>query len=119
VASPRADTVEEATFFADRLTENRLPVAALIVNRMHPRFGDGTAEADRARATTLADSELGALYANLADFRQMADGEERHLAGLAARVSPAPVVRVPFLAHDVHDLASLDEVAGHLFSDSD
>lgn len=115
VASPRADTVEEATFFADRLADNRLPVSALIVNRMHPRFGEGTSEADRARAETLAGTDLGGLYTNLADFRQMAEGEEGHLAGLASRVSPAPVVRVPFLAHDVHDLSSLDEVAGHLF----
>ena len=118
VASPRADTVEEATFFADRLAESELPVSALIVNRMHPRFGEGRSEADRARAETLAGTDLGGLFANLADFRQMAEGEERHLAGLTARVAPAPVVRVPFLAHDVHDLASLDEVASHLFGGS-
>jgi hypothetical protein len=34
---------------------------------------------------------------------------------LAGRVAPAPVVRVPFLTTDVHDLDGLDEIAGHLF----
>jgi anion-transporting ArsA/GET3 family ATPase len=114
VASPRADTVAEARWFADRLRSWSITVDALIVNRMHPRFGEGSPEADRARAETLAGTPLGDLYANLADFRTIADGEEAHLAGLTAQVAPAPVVRVPFLAEDVHDLTSLAEVASHL-----
>ena len=72
---------------------------------LHPRFGDGPVP-DRATP----------LHANLADFRTMADGEARHLAELAARVAPAPVVRVPFLAHDVHDLDTLAEGGAHLFA---
>ena len=115
VASPRRDTVEEATFFADKLVSNGLSVAGLVVNRMHPTFGPPTPGADRARAATLAGTALGTLYANLADLRDMAEGEERHLQGLAQTVAPAPVVRVPFLAEDVHDLRTLDVVAEHLF----
>jgi anion-transporting ArsA/GET3 family ATPase len=115
VASPRADTVDEAAYFARKLAQTHLPVEALIVNRMHPRFGAGRAEADRARADTLAGTTIGALYANLADFRQMADEEEGELAGLAEQVAPAPVVRVPFLADDVHDLGTLAEIGSHLF----
>ena len=115
VASPRRDTVEEAAFFAHKLAESSLPVEALIVNRMHPRFGTGLAEADRARAVTFAGTDLGDIYAALADFREMADAEETHLRGLAAQVAPAPVVRVPFLADDVHDLETLALVGSHLF----
>ena len=44
----------------------------------------------------------------------MASREEEHLAGLADAVAPAPVVRVPFLPTDVHDLDGLAEVAGHM-----
>jgi anion-transporting ArsA/GET3 family ATPase len=115
VASPRRDTVAEADFFATRLAEAGIEVRALIVNRMHPRFGDGLAEATRERAQTLRGTELGELYANLADFRLVASREEEHLAGLAERVAPAPVLRVPFLRTDVHDLDGLSEVAAHLF----
>ena len=115
VASPRADTVDEAAFFARKLAGTHLPVAALVVNRMHPRFGDGRGEADRARAVTLAGTPLGALYANLADFREMADEEDTHLRGLADQVAPAPVVKVPFLADDVHDLGTLAQIGTYLF----
>ena len=38
VTSPRRDTIEEARFFARRLAERRSPPAAVIVNRLHPRF---------------------------------------------------------------------------------
>jgi anion-transporting ArsA/GET3 family ATPase len=116
VASPRRDTVDEADFFARRLGEAGISVRALIVNRMHPRFGDGLAEATRERARTLEGSELGGLYSNLADFRLVASREEEHLAGLAERVAPAPVLRVPFLQSDVHDLDGLSEVGSHLFA---
>jgi anion-transporting ArsA/GET3 family ATPase len=114
VASPRRDTIEEARFFADRLAEADIAVRALIVNRMHPRFGDGLAEATRERAATLADTDIGGLYENLADFQLVASREEEHLAGLAEAVAPAPVVRVPFLSTDVHDLDGLSELATHI-----
>jgi len=114
VASPRRDTIEEATYFAERLAEADISVRALIVNRMHPRFGDGLAEATRERAATLAGTDLGGLYRNLADFQLVASREDEHLAGLADAVAPAPVVRVPFLSTDVHDLDGLTELATHI-----
>src|SRR5947199_1565016 len=104
VASPRRDAITEAMFFAARLRASHIRIETLIVNRMHPRFGDGNAEADRARAQTLAATDLGSMYQNLAEFRSLADGEEAHVVALIERVAPAPVVRVPFLADDVHDL---------------
>jgi anion-transporting ArsA/GET3 family ATPase len=115
VASPRADTVAEASYFADRLEASALPVAALVVNRVHPRFGKGLGPAARKRARALGGTPLAGLAQNLADFRSMADGEERHLVDLAERVAPAPVARVPFLPHDVHDLDTLAEVGTYLF----
>ena len=115
VASPRQDTVAEAAWFAERLRSSHLPVEALVVNRVHPRFGEGGPEGAQARAETLAGTALGGLYENLADFRTMAEGEEAHLVGLSAAVEPAPVLRVPFLADDVHDVDTLEQVAGHLF----
>jgi anion-transporting ArsA/GET3 family ATPase len=114
VASPRRDTIEEARFFAAKLGEADIAVRALIVNRMHPAFGDGLAEATAERARTLEGTDLGGLYRNLAEFQLVASREEEHLAGLAAAVAPAPVVRVPFLPTDVHDLDGLSEVATHL-----
>jgi anion-transporting ArsA/GET3 family ATPase len=115
VASPRRDTVEEAHFFAAKLAEADIPVEALIVNRMHPRFTDSLPEAARERARTLAGTDLGGLYDNLADFAMVAGREEDHLVGLADEIAPAPVLRVPFLRTDVHDLDGLAEISSHLF----
>jgi anion-transporting ArsA/GET3 family ATPase len=118
VASPKRDTVEEAHFFAEKLGEADIPVEALIINRMHPRFTDQLPEALRERARTLEGTDLGGLYRNLADFALVAGREEDHLVGLAEQVAPAPVVRVPFLRSDVHDLTGLGEIADELFPDA-
>jgi len=118
VASPRRDTVAEARYFAERLAEADIPVAALVVNRVHPHFTDQLPEAMRERARTLDGHDIGGLYANLADFALIAAREEAHLVGLAEQVAPAPVARVPLLRSDVHDLDGLTEIAGHLFPDA-
>ena len=66
---------------------------------------------------TFDGTDLGGLFANLADFGLVARREEEHLVDLAARVEPAPVVRVPFLRSDVHDVAGLEELAAHMVPD--
>ena len=133
VASPRRDTVEEAHFFAERLGEAGIAVRGLVVNRVHPAFGLGadggrgggddgpgaitamSAAGAARRAETLAGTAIGGLYRNLAEFQAVASREHAHLAGLAEAVAPAPVVWVPFLRSDVHDIAGLGEVAGYVF----
>jgi len=117
VASPRRDTLEEAVFFADALRDADIEISALIVNRMHPRFGPGPAEAAGERAERLAGTAIGDHFANLADFQLIAGREERHLDDLVGKVGDATVVRVPFLRSDVHDLAGLDELATHVMGD--
>jgi hypothetical protein len=107
--------MEEASFFAAKLAENDVDIAALIVNRMHPTFGEGSAHAAREEAEKFEGTPLGSLWANLADFRQVAERERAALAGLADQVAPAPVVTVPFLPTDVHDLQGLAAIATHLF----
>jgi len=119
VASPRRDSVSEAAYFAEKLAEADLHVRSLVVNRMHPRFGEGLGEAARARAETLEGTDLGGLYVNLADFQLVASREDEHVAALAQRLAPAPMVRVPFLRSDVHDLEGLDRLSDHLLADGD
>ena len=125
VTSPRRDAVEEATFFAERLAEDARAIAALVVNRVHPDFGGADPTGLRATATALAAAtdaatdtaarRLGIAYENLADFRAVAILEREHLAGLRGRT--ADTVYVPYLAHDVHDFATLREV-GTLLTDA-
>ena len=56
VTSPRRDAIEEARFFAERIGDHDLSVDALIVNRVHPRFGEEIAVGLRARPTRCASS---------------------------------------------------------------
>jgi anion-transporting ArsA/GET3 family ATPase len=118
VAAPRADTVGEALHFAGRLTDQGLAVRALVVNRMHPDFGGLSPDEARRQANAAGGPgvPLGALWSNLADFRAVAAREEETVSVLAARVAPAPVVRVPLLSDDVHDLSGLRLVAEQLFA---
>ncbi len=132
VTSPSRDAVEEARFFARRLGETDLAVHALIVNRIHPRFGDEKPEGLRARAVTLqasaaehtgdtaaAAARLAALYTNLADFQEIAERERAHMEGVRERIGSAAVAYVPFIARDVHDFDSLHEVGTLLFAAAD
>lgn len=130
VASPKADTVAEAGYFAQRLRDTGIEVRALIINRMQPSFGgpvgsDGalstgaaSPEALRERARSLSATALADHYTCLADARALARGEEENLRGLASSVEPAPVVRVPVLPFEVSDLDSLAALGSVLFEES-
>jgi anion-transporting ArsA/GET3 family ATPase len=109
VSAPRQDRIEEAAWLSSRLAERKIAPAALVVNRAHPTFDVSAVDA-RAEADRTADPQ----WINLAELAEIAASEELLIEPLAASVSPAPVVRVPLLVRDVHDLRGLDDVAGHL-----
>lgn len=116
VTAPQHETITEAAWFADQLRDQGFAVAGTIVNRMHPRFGAGTAaEASRKAATAAEGSDAAALWANLAELRTIAEAERAALAPLVDRVGDATLVEIPLLPTDVHDLAALDHLATHLF----
>jgi anion-transporting ArsA/GET3 family ATPase len=120
VTSPRRDAMEEAQFFARQLVRTGQKIDALIVNRVHPSFGDESPPGLRAAAAELRRSNddqpsdparrLATLYENLADFREIAELERAHVEGVQARVGAAAVVYVPYLARDVYDFSALREI---------
>jgi anion-transporting ArsA/GET3 family ATPase len=116
VAAPRRDAVDEALYFAKRLQESDISVEALIVNRLHPRFGPVPSVLTTPAAAAASEAEpLVSLLDNLRHFDGIAQREERYLQSLAERIAPAPVARVPFLAGDVHDLEGLNDIGRYLF----
>src|SRR5690606_9666927 len=89
VASPRHDTVTEAAWFAEQLDRQGLSVSAAIVNRMQPTYGGWTAdEAARAASDARADgeSELAALWQNVAEMAALADAERQAVDPLRRHV---------------------------------
>jgi anion-transporting ArsA/GET3 family ATPase len=121
VSTPRRDAVTEATWFADQLTEQGFSVAATVVNRTHPRFGDGSAADATRRAETAAargDDDLAMVWANLSELRTIAATEREQLGPLVERVGLAGIVEVPLLPSDVHDVTALEILGTHLFHES-
>jgi anion-transporting ArsA/GET3 family ATPase len=120
VAAPRRDAIDEAMYFAGRLQESDIEVQALVVNRLHPRFGPVPSVLTTADETVVSAevAPLLALVKNLRDLEGIAEREERYLKSLTRQVAPAPVVRVPLLDDDVHDLGGLHKVGHHLLADA-
>jgi anion-transporting ArsA/GET3 family ATPase len=119
VATPAPDALREASFFVDRLSDEQMPLAGLVLNRSHSSFGGPL---NRARAEAAADV-LGTEKADVPGARMAA----AILRGYAERVRQAeaerrlvarfhrthPAVRfaeVPALPTDVHDLDGLRAV---------
>lgn len=114
VASPRHDTIEEATFFVGRLARSSLDVAGIVVNRLQPTFGTFDSAAATARAAEADDPALAALWDNLALLARQAEQEAVTIAPLLAAAPDAPVARVPLRSTDVHDLAGIAAIAADL-----
>jgi anion-transporting ArsA/GET3 family ATPase len=125
IATPEPDALREASYFVERLDEERMPLAGLILNRVHiagisplsaarslaaaetleamPNEGVATASST-SHSVTAAALRLHAERMNLAT-------RERRVAGSFMSTHPAvPVIEVPALPEDVHDLAGLRRV---------
>ncbi len=114
VASPRADTIDEAQYFATRLQRSSLTVGAVVVNRCTPTFGEPPAKRPRAAAQA-------ALHDNLVALRATAETERAHAAELlAGEALPAGVhtTFVPTLPGDVHTMEALAAIRFLLFPPS-
>ncbi|MGJ6963622.1 ArsA family ATPase [Streptosporangium sp. G11] len=120
VASPERDAMREASYFVERLAEERMPLAGLVVNRVHR---SPASMLSGARSTAAAEDlesrgehELTSAVLRLhAGRMQLAAREQREEEHFVSAHPTVPVARVPAMAEDVHDLEGLREV-GHLLA---
>jgi anion-transporting ArsA/GET3 family ATPase len=110
VAAPRRDAVAEARFFAEHLSASSLPLEAIVVNLVTPKWGPVPVLA------APAPEPLAELVTNLADLERTAEGEVRHITRLVQGFPDAMVLQIPQLDVDVHDLVGLGEVGRFLVS---
>jgi anion-transporting ArsA/GET3 family ATPase len=120
VAAPERDALREASYFVDRLDEERMPLAGVVVNRIQrtaaPTLSasraraaaEQLAEADDPSATSATTSGLLRLHAAIAEA---ADRQEALARRFTAGHPGIPVVEVPAAAQDIHDLEGLRAVA--------
>ena len=122
VAAPEPDALREAAYFVERLTEDRMPLAGLVVNRAGPApEGDLSAEEAMAAAGRLrADGDDAPVTAGLlrlhADQTRLVEREARLRAGFASAHPQVATTVVPALATDVHDLDGLRRIGELLAS---
>ncbi|GEP33409.1 anion transporter [Nocardioides szechwanensis] len=115
VAAPEPDALREAAYFVERLSEDRMPLAGLIVNRASPAPA-GTLSADEAMAAAerLRKRDPESLTAGLlrlhADQTRMVEREARLRERFATAHPQVATAVVPALAGDVHDLEGLRRI---------
>jgi anion-transporting ArsA/GET3 family ATPase len=125
VSAAEPDALREASFFVDRLSEERMPLAGLILNRTHPMFcslpveraidgaetlENGTEAADTAGANGLAKAVLQIH----ADRGSTSKREIRLLSRFTGANPHVAIVGVPSLPFDVSDLEALRAIADQM-----
>jgi anion-transporting ArsA/GET3 family ATPase len=117
VTSPQRDSIDEAIFFRRRLREGRIPFGGAIVNRVIDQEllgGDADIEGDVA---ALLGDKLGRKVArNFEDYRELAVRDHESIERLRHEVGRDPVVLIPHLDDDVHDIDGLRAMNAHLFA---
>ncbi|HEX8630539.1 MAG TPA: ArsA-related P-loop ATPase [Catenuloplanes sp.] len=119
VAAPEPDAVREAAYFAERLRQERMPLAGLVLNRVHRPVLDGLPAGRSLAAATVLDAAgdqqvtADALRVHAALVEQ-ADRERMVAARFTGAFPTVPAVEVTAQPADVHDVDGLRTIGGAL-----
>jgi anion-transporting ArsA/GET3 family ATPase len=112
VTAPRLDAIEDAIFFHDQLHERGMPFGGVVVNRYHDlRGGDRGLDVAEALGPDLIEK----VEANFRDYEVLARRDRSNLSRLTKRLDGEPVLVVPELDDDVHDLDGLARMVEYLY----
>lgn len=120
ISTPEPDALREASYFVSRLDSDVMPLAGLVLNRVHATGADGlTAERSLAAAETLEQSgEASPVAAGVlrvhAERIRLAQREQRLRARFTSAHPQVAVAQIPAQAGDVHDLRGLRRVGREL-----
>jgi len=119
VAAPERDALREASFFVERLQSESMPLAGLVLNRVQEvEAGSATEEQITAAAQRLRASgefELTASLLELHAQRMALKERQKHLAARFESAHPTvPIIAVPAMAEDIHDLDGLRQIGAEL-----
>jgi anion-transporting ArsA/GET3 family ATPase len=125
IAAPEPDALREASYFVERLERDEMPLAGLILNRVHR---SPAARLSAARSLAAAEtlqgqdesesSALGIAALRLHAERMRQAESERRLARRFTAAHPlVPVAKIPAQPDDVHDLNGLRVIGSAFASD--
>ncbi|MFV0464346.1 MAG: ArsA family ATPase [Nostocoides sp.] len=124
VATPERDALREASYFIERLGQERMPLAGVVLNRVRTVAADTLSG---ARATALAEDlqevdpdspTIGILHAHA----ELAATASRHTAQAERFVTihpGVPMTKVPASARDIHDLTALRQIGAALSGETE
>jgi anion-transporting ArsA/GET3 family ATPase len=118
VTSAEREPIEEAIWFHRTLEEGGLPFAGVIVNRVHHDLLDGSEPEDvrPALRRTLGADLAGRVADNFRDYHVLARRDDVNVDRLAGALGDEPLLVVPQLEEDVHDLEGLLHMHRYLFA---
>ena len=123
VCGPQAEPIEEAVFFHSKLVEANMNFAGAVVNRVRYRLGTKVPKLGSLRERIEAekvDPDLAERAArNLIEYDVLARRDAENVQQLSERLDGEPVIRIPYLDTDVHDIAGLCEINRFLFADEE
>jgi anion-transporting ArsA/GET3 family ATPase len=119
VTSAQRESIEEAIWLRRTLEEIGVPFSGVVVNRVHHDIlaGREPDELDTTLAEELGPQLARAVAENFHDYHVLARRDERNITALDRELNGKPLLLVPYLDDDVHDLDGLWRVHRYLFSD--
>jgi anion-transporting ArsA/GET3 family ATPase len=116
VAAPERDALREASYFVERLEKEHMPLAGLVLNRVHRTAGSGlTSGRALSAADGLEPTSLTAGVLRVHAARETLARREKHVTERFTSAHPAvPVAEVAAQPGDVHDLDGLRRVGEDL-----
>jgi anion-transporting ArsA/GET3 family ATPase len=114
VTGAMPERLDEIVYFHRLLTQNKLRTAAVVVNRVHVRPPMDALK----QVETLPEELRRKMEETIEEMTTMAERDERGIAALREQCGVTPLVLLPRLDADIHDLAGLWEISRWLFDDA-
>ncbi|HMG61331.1 MAG TPA: ArsA family ATPase [Streptosporangiaceae bacterium] len=115
VAAPEPDALREASYFVERLAQERMPLAGLLLNRVQrapaSRLSAARSQAAAETLQAAGSHPLAVTALRLhADRMQQVAAQQRLAEHFTAAHPIVPVAEIPAQAQDVHDLNGLRSI---------
>lgn len=114
VTGPMPERLDEAVYFHTLLQQNKMRVAAVVVNRVHTAVPDALWD-EVARMTGPLQARL---EQTLKENDRLATQDAKGIERLRELCAPTPLVLVPRFELDVHDLKGVWETSRYLWGDA-
>jgi anion-transporting ArsA/GET3 family ATPase len=124
VTSAEREPIDEAIWFHRTISREGFPFAGVVVNRVHhdllsdrELLGEREpGDVRRSLGRLLPDDLAERVAENFADYHQLAQRDNHNLSRLERTLEGQPVILVPQLDQDIHDLDGLLAMHRYLFA---